>query len=83
MNATTITIGDVLETKAFASTTMGKIRDRGFIIPGTRVKIIREEEPSRYKCEVQPVEKENGSCFVFLWASELKKPCEARSSNNP
>ena len=76
MNALNIKIGDVLETKVFASTTMGKVRDRGFIIPGTRVKIIREEEPARYKCEVKPVEKENGSCFVFLWAMELKKECD-------
>lgn len=72
MTASLIKLGDILETRSVSLTTCGNVRDKGIIVPGTRVKIVRAEKPAFYKCEVQPVERENGAVFVWLWASELK-----------
>ena len=72
MTASLIKRGDILETRSVSLTTCGVVHDKGIIVPGTRVKIVRAEKPAFYKCEVQPVERENGAVFVWLWASELK-----------
>jgi len=72
MTADTIKRGDILETRSVSLTTCGMVRDKGIIVPGTRVKVVRAEKPAFYKCEVQPVERDNGAVFVWLWASELK-----------
>ena len=78
MNPSNIKIGDILEIKVCTTTTAGLVRDIGLIIPGTRVKIIRKEERTHFKCEVHPVEKENGPVYVWLWASELTPKCTAQ-----
>lgn len=82
MTASSIKRGDILETRSVSMTTGGAVRDKGIIVPGTRVKIVRAEKAAFYKCEVQPVERENGAVFVWLWASELK-PSNEKVSDAP
>lgn len=74
MEAASIKPGDILEVTKVVPTSSGWVYGDGLIVPGTKVKVIKErgKNTALFDCHVYPEDANNGPVQAFIFASQLR-----------